>query len=111
MPAGFRSGACVISLYLKIYRTNLGTTREPLRVEGALDLYFNIWPELRRTAEKIVGKCLQGRGGTNGGYMLIKGSLKDERVWYFVRVTGEGENGLKRGEGWNRGGERGRIKM
>ncbi|MCJ1248881.1 hypothetical protein MMC30_006102 [Trapelia coarctata] len=104
MPAGFRSGTCVIRVYLKTYRNNLGTTGEPLRIEGALELYFRIWPEVRRTAEKIVGKCLRGRGGTNGGYMQIRGSLKDERVWYFVRVTGEGENGLKRPWGWSRGG-------
>ena len=88
----------------KIYRGNLGTTGEPLRVEGALELYFTIWPEVLRTAELIVGKCVRERGGTNGGYIRIRGSLGDDRGVVFYQCYRGGRKWLKRPGGWSRVG-------
>jgi len=88
IPKEFRSGNCIISVakYPWNLHVSLGEFPPP-PVYAASAMYFTVWPELKKGAEKIIKTCFEGQGHNRSGSLYVPCEIEG-RVWKFRVAVG-----------------------
>jgi len=81
IPAVFRSGSCMITV------DELSTVL-PDAPKAPPAIYLQVWPEAKRTAARILAKCLTTVHGSNAGQTIIESQLDGKDYRYFIDMSG-----------------------